>query len=266
MSSSIQRLFESLPPAASIEDFGLVVHHIRTVYQLDHVVYFAVSLGQGVEVSIRDSQGELRCEAGEKVNAGTWRIENGLLATTTYQDNWISRYLEANFVRVDPVVAASLEAFHPIDWKSLDWTPRKTREFLREAISAGIGNQGYTIPVRGPNGQFACFTVNKSCSDEEWAEFTEKHKSDLLIISHYYHQKVLEIMNVSSNSKAVLSTREMEVLRGLSLGKNRARIAQELGVSENTIRVYIDSARYKLGALNTSHAIAVSISKGILSI
>lgn len=266
MKPSIQRLFESLPSVACIEDFGVIVHQIREIYHLEHVVYFAVSLGQGVESQIRDSQGRLRCEEGEKIATGSWRIENGLLATTTYSDDWISRYLEENYVRVDPVVAAALDAFHPIDWKSLDWSPKKTRAFLMDAIKYGVGNQGYTIPVRGPNGQFACFTVNKNCSDAEWLEFTEKHKSDLLIISHYYHQKVIEVMNISNFQKTVLSSRELDVLRALSVGKNRAKIADELGVSENTIRVYIDSARHKLGALNTPHAIAVSISKGLLNL
>jgi DNA-binding CsgD family transcriptional regulator len=73
-------------------------------------------------------------------------------------------------------------------------------------------------------------------------------------------------MNLANAHKTLLSARELDVLRGLSIGKNRAKIAAELGVSENTVRVYIDTARHKLGAVNTSHAIAVSISKGILTI
>ncbi len=260
MSAAIQRLFESIPSAASIDDFGAVVNGIRSVYDLTHVVYFAVSLGQGVNSAMRDSEGTL------KDGAGSWRISSGLMATTTYPVGWMTRYVEANYVRIDPVVASALEAFHPFDWKELDWSSRRTREFLREAVSHGVGNQGYTIPIRGPNGQFAIFTVNKDCSDEEWNQFKTTYNSDLLVISHYYHQKVLEVLNVAHMSKTSLSARELDVLRGLSIGKNRARIAEELGVSENTIRVYIDSARHKLGALNTPHAIAVSISKGILSI
>jgi hypothetical protein len=37
-----------------------------------------------------------------------------------------------------------------------------------------------------------------------------------------------------------------------------------LSISEHTLRAYIESARFKLGALNTTHAVAKALSEGFI--
>ncbi len=39
-----------------------------------------------------------------------------------------------------------------------------------------------------------------------------------------------------------------------------------LSISEHTLRAYIESARFKLGALNTTHAVARALSEGLIVI
>ena len=48
----------------------------------------------------------------------------------------------------------------------------------------------------------------------------------------------------------------------LAVGYSRAQVADTLSISEHTLRVYIESARFKLGALNTTHAVARALSRG----
>jgi DNA-binding CsgD family transcriptional regulator len=48
----------------------------------------------------------------------------------------------------------------------------------------------------------------------------------------------------------------------LAVGYSRAQVADTLAISEHTLRVYIESARFKLGALNTTHAVARAMSRG----
>jgi DNA-binding CsgD family transcriptional regulator len=45
---------------------------------------------------------------------------------------------------------------------------------------------------------------------------------------------------------------------------NRAQAAAEMEISEHTLRVYIETARHKLGALNTTHAVARALSRGLI--
>jgi DNA-binding CsgD family transcriptional regulator len=62
----------------------------------------------------------------------------------------------------------------------------------------------------------------------------------------------------------VLSPRENETLTFLALEYSRAQVAHTLCISENTLRVYIESARYKLGAANTTHAVSLAVSRGLI--
>jgi DNA-binding CsgD family transcriptional regulator len=263
MTAEIQRLFESLPPEGSIDELGVVIDRIRDTFDLEHVAYLAVSLGRAVSVRSREpSMGVL------KLNGGSWyRDPAGIFTTSSYASDWIRHYAENEYKRIDPVIEHAVQSFVPLDWRQLPWDTRARRLMFSEAVDAGLGNQGYTIPIRGPNGQFAIFSVNKSCSDDKWSRFLEEKRGDLLVVAHFYHQKVIELEKIEfSTQNAKLSEREREVLTFIAGGMGRARVADKLGISENTLRVYIDSARHKLGALNLPHAIAIGIQRGLVKI
>lgn len=183
----------------------------------------------------------------------------------TYSLEWAARYQEQNYLRIDPVVIGCYQRFHPVDWKQLDWSSKAARAFQAEAMKFGLGNQGYSIPIRGPNGQFALFTVNHSCSDDAWKEFTETNRRELILIAHYFNQKALEFEpGRAPEPSQQLSPREVDALTLLAIGYSRAQVAETLSISEHTVRVYIESARFKLGAMNTTHAVARAISRGLI--
>jgi DNA-binding CsgD family transcriptional regulator len=183
----------------------------------------------------------------------------------TYPLEWAERYQEKNYLRIDPVVAGCYQRFHPVDWKRLDWSSKAARAFQQESIEYGVGNQGYTVPIRGPNGQFALFTVNHSCDDGQWEEFTETNRRELILIAHYFNQKALEFEpNRAPEAAQPLSPREVDAMTLLAIGYSRAQVAETLSISEHTLRVYIESARFKLGAMNTTHAVARALSRGLI--
>ncbi|KHA51499.1 Autoinducer-binding transcriptional regulator LuxR [Sulfitobacter geojensis] len=183
----------------------------------------------------------------------------------TYSVAWQQRYIDQNYLRIDPVVIGCFQRFHPVDWKQLDWSSKAVRAFQLEAIEYGLGNQGYSIPVRGPNGQFALFTINHSCDDDAWAIFTQKHRRELILIAHFLNEKALEFEpGRTPDVGQALSPREVDAMTLLAIGYNRAQVANSLSISEHTLRVYIESARFKLGALNTTHAVARALSRGLI--
>jgi len=183
----------------------------------------------------------------------------------TYSDAWRARYVEQNYLRVDPVIIGCYQRFHPVDWKRLDWSSKAARAFFAEALEYGVGNQGFSVPIRGPKGQFALFTVSDTCSDEAWAKFAETHKRDLILIAHYFNRKALEFEPTRTPDQAqTLSPREIDAMTLLAMGYSRAQTAETLTISEHTLRVYIESARFKLGAMNTTHAVARALSRGLI--
>ncbi|MCB0190617.1 MAG: helix-turn-helix domain-containing protein [Anaerolineae bacterium] len=63
-----------------------------------------------------------------------------------------------------------------------------------------------------------------------------------------------------------LSRRESECLRLAALGLTADLAARRLSISERTVRDYLRSGRLKLRAENTTHAVAVAITNGLIQI
>ncbi len=234
--TKLETFLDALEKSQTPDDIQSSVEAIRDAYGISNAVYHAVNVGPRP------------------------------YAALTYSPEWMQYYHDQKYVQVDPVVSGAIRQFHPMEWKQLDWSSKGSREFLGEAISAGVASQGISIPIRGPNGQFALFTINDNCNDATWEKFSTEYKRDMMLISHYIHKKVVDIFvpeNEQTNVK--LSPREKDTLKYLSLGLNRGQISEKLKISEHTLRVYIDSARHKLGALNTVHAVIKAYSKGLLS-
>jgi DNA-binding CsgD family transcriptional regulator len=184
-------------------------------------------------------------------------------AALTYAPDWVERYIAQDYARIDPVVQGCFRRFNPVDWKELDWSGRGVRDFVGEARVAGVGHQGFSVPIRGPAGQFALFTVSHRCPDREWEGFTREHVPDLILLSHVVNQKALELERGTDLVAAQhLSPREIDALTMLAMGLSRAQAADSLTISEHTLRVYIESARHKLGATNTTHAVAKALLGG----
>ena len=119
--------------------------------------------------------------------------------------------------------------------------------------------------MRGPGGQLAVFTVNKQCKNEDWAMLLAEHRTDFMLLAHFTHQQVLKLAgHEHSHTARPLSNRERDAIRLIASGASRGQAADKLGISENTFRVYIDSARHKLGALNIPHAVALAAHRGII--
>lgn len=230
---SLDVFLEKLGTAERLDDLQDIVAGLRDCFEVDHAVYHWVSAD------------------GQQYGCGT------------YSREWCIRYVVEDYLRVDPVILGCFQRFHPVDWKRLDWSSKSAKAFLADAVAHGVGNQGYSVPVRGPNGQFACFSVSHSASDAEWAEFTERNQRDLILIAHYFNQKALELAHGRAPEPAKpLSPREVDALTFLAMGYGRGQVADMLKISEHTLRAYIESARFKLGALNTIHAVAKALAEG----
>ena len=235
MKEKLETLISGLQQAETRDDLQATVFRLRELYDVDHVVYHAVN-GNGDQY-----------------------------AALTYDQSWVERYIEQDYARIDPVVQGCYQRFHPVDWSRLDWSGRAAKQFVGEAMDAGVGTQGLSVPIRGPNGQFALFTATTRASEQSWAAYSRSHVSDLILVAHFINQKALEIDKIAEEKPAKsLSPREIDALSLLAMGYSRAQAADSLSISEHTLRVYIETARAKLGAQNTTHAVARSIALGLI--
>lgn len=231
----LETALDGLSQASSLEKLGSEIRSLRDLFQIEHLVYHSVN------------------------------ASGGQYAALTYSDAWVERYLSEDYARIDPVVTGCFQRYMPVDWKALDWSSKSARALLGEAVDAGLGNQGFTVPVHGPMGQFALFTVNDRSADDAWARFTGESLNDLILVAHYTNERALDIEGREAQSKLrPLSPRERDALTLLALGQSRAQAADHLAISEHTLRAYIESARLKLGASNTTHAVARALTQGLV--
>jgi DNA-binding CsgD family transcriptional regulator len=135
---------------------------------------------------------------------------------------------------------------------------------MGEALDTGVGNQGLSVPIRGPNGQFAVFSVNNRATDTAWESYRKEYLKDFILMSHFLNQRALELEENINPPIPHLSPRESDALTHLANGLSRANVAEKLKISEHTLRVYIESARFKLGASNTTHAVARAMIRGLI--
>ena len=63
-----------------------------------------------------------------------------------------------------------------------------------------------------------------------------------------------------------LTQREMDVLRFVALGKSNRAVANELGVTEETVKSHMRNVLGKLSANDRTHAVLIAVRRGILTI
>lgn len=234
---TLEEFLDGLNSATTIPELENVIYAMRDRFEAQHLLYHWINA------------------EGELFGAGT------------YDDAWRDHYLSNDFQKHDPVVKAAYQRFHPLNWSTLDWSSKGARRLRDDAQSAGVGAQGLTVPIRGPNGQFAHFTATMDGDDTAWADFTERNARDLILLGHFVNQKALDISKGNEEEPGVaLSPREIDALTMLALGYTRGQAADALTISEHTLRVYIESARFKLHSMNTTHAVAQAMKLGLLVI
>ena len=231
--TQFEDLIDRVQATTSLEEIQDLVVDIRDRFEVEHVVYHVVG------------------NTGEDFGA------------LTYDAAWVDDYIKERRFGYDPVVQESLRRFHPIDWQTLDWSGKRQKRLMSDAIDNGIGEQGLSVPIRGTRGKFALFSVTSTANDEKWEKFKQANIREILLASHYIHHRAIEVLQGNEGyGGQELSPREQDVLRMLALGQSRAQAADALKISEHTFRVYVDTARHKLGAQNTVHAVSLALTQG----
>jgi DNA-binding CsgD family transcriptional regulator len=224
----------------SSELVGLITS-LREIYQLAHLVYCGLRIP-----SLNEGQPYL---------------------VTTYPDEWVERYIREDFFRIDPVFLASRCAFLPVDWSTLDQQSPTARYIFAEAERYGIGRQGMSLPMRGPDGDSAAFTFTANVSADEWSAFHRRYTGELAIIGQHFHERVVRIFAGENGTKVrtSLSPRERECLQFLVDGQAPKQIAAILNLSEAAVRLYLKRARARLGAPTLMQAVIKALRANLIT-
>jgi DNA-binding CsgD family transcriptional regulator len=234
------QLDDSIQHLLSMEgdaDVTLFLQAAMARFELDHCVYLARSLPGA--------------ESAEPV------------VLTTYPAAWVSRYIEQGYVYIDPVVKQAERTILPVDWADIDRKTQPVRRLFRESRDFGIGAQGLTFSIRGPHGDRAQFSVNSHLKNADWKLLRPELMREMQLFAHYLHQHMME--RVCPDVRPVsLTRRETQTLSLAAQGCSAKEIARQLRVSPAAVRAYLDSARYRLHAVNRTDAAVKATKMGLI--
>ena len=199
---------------------------LRTSYQLQGLIFFCPSY------------------PGRRASKGTIPPLRG--RRDAEKSNWLS----------------SLRRMTGVAWSQ---TQRRNAPLPFVLVGAGGSRQFVSIPVHAPNGVWAFLIATSNESDAEWEVRRDKLLSYLKhIAQHMYRRMAAMLMTEDQIDFSAITRRETEALKLASLGKNGGEIAIEMGISRETAREHLDSARVKLHALNRTHAVTKALKAGLI--
>lgn len=227
---------------------------------------FAVSESfDGLESAINDYCSDLGITFFSYLNLrGNGRKSAPLL--TSYDDEWRARYTEKSYHCYDPVAHISKRSRLPFFWNHGEFLRpfAKIQQRVFQEARAFKLYAGYSIPISGPNGELAVFSI---------VDPDERHLTDvirdqgpkLLMSALHIHDTAMSLAEVPSQTDdASLSNRELECLSWTAEGKTSDEIAEIVCLSAATVNYHLNKVVLRLGAANRHHAAIIALRKGII--
>jgi len=189
-------------------------------------------------------------------------FENSVLVT-----NWPSEFMEL-FIRkqyIDhaPVARRCRRSPWPFEWRTSDFDhdpdPRVV-EVMRRAADFRISH-GFAIPIHGPKGLEASVGLSGAA-----VELTPQTRPVIHLIALYAFERARSLARPLLVAKQPLTAREREVLAWAAVGKSAWETAEILHITKRTVDEHTQTAFRKLGAVNRTHAVAIALREGIISI
>src|SRR5438309_10782995 len=151
-----------------------------------------------------------------------------------------------------PTTARAVLAKYPAT-KVVAWTVSESSDDLLRMIQAGC--VGYVLKDVGPTElQHALLAALRSESP-----VPRRMIPDVL-------RRVSESIPLSQATSVALSSREMQVLRGVAKGHTTKRLAKDLGLRAPSIESHLRNIFKKLGASNRGEAVSAALRAGVISL
>jgi LuxR family quorum sensing-dependent transcriptional regulator len=186
------------------------------------------------------------------------------LLVSAFPPGWMERYLEKDYVHIDPVIRRIGCDLAPFLWS-------ETEPFMRGEHSAAVERMfgeagefnlkdGMAVPMLTLDGAIAAVSLGG-----EAANVPAQERGMINMISAYAIARAIDLRDRDVKRKrAKLTKREVECLRWAASGKTEWEISCILHVSEHTADKHLANAHRKLGAANRAQAVANAIRWGIL--
>lgn len=185
------------------------------------------------------------------------RPRPGAIYLHNYPGAWVEHYNRKKLYDRDPVFVIGRNLSLPFAWEDPRFVAlmeADQRAIMEEAASHGL-KRGVTIPFHGPGRNSAsCSLVSES------PDFDPAHVFVAQRYGAYAYEAARALVGPDEGRpRIVLPRRERECMKLVAIGKDDETIALILGISAETVRQYIDSAKKRLNATKRPHAVAYAL-------
>jgi PAS domain S-box-containing protein len=169
------------------------------------------------------------------------------------------RYVQCNEAACDLLGMGREEV---LELRIEDLSAPELRDIAPEMFQAFLqaGSQAGDYVLESPSGR------RVTCSYSASANVVPGLHLSILIPTEAADPELDAYSEEQETEKALLTSREREILTLLALGEDNQTIAAKIFISPETVRSHTRSARLRLGARSRSHAIALALQRGELDI
>jgi DNA-binding CsgD family transcriptional regulator len=193
------------------------------------------------------------------------------LLLSNCDSSWLEEYSNLKYQIVDPRIRECAATRLPVLWNIdngyLHNLPQESKKMMLNAYDHNI-RSGVTIPFYFPLSISGIFSLGMN-ADLYMGKKSLKHLQAVTpyisYLGGYINKAILRIINLErNNQKGSLTRREKDCLCWLADGKTASETASNLFISESTVKFHCKNSMRKLGAKNTSQALAIAIIRGYI--
>lgn len=177
---------------------------------------------------------------------------------------WLAHYRQRKYYNADALIHRALIQYTPFTWDDLDarQLTNTAATVFDEAVDFMRAKSGLFIPshdARGLSG-FVSLLFGEAIPS------SQTHRA-LKLMSNYALEKSKELLGIGSMPSGAaascpLTGRQREALSFMAQGKTDWEIGKILGISEKTANRHCESAKRQLGVTTRTHAVAVAVHNG----
>lgn len=191
---------------------------------------------------------------------------------TDMPTSWMEQYISESYVEVDPFVeglnagSGSMQLDCGVLRRDQVVTEREwsLNHGMKDAGFGGMHCALYGADT-GP-GKYVTLAFESSMDSAHAATPVELQLFSALLASTIEQDTPPDSQRFAPPSDPVLTQRQREVLSLLAEGMMTARIAERLGISQAAVTLHFSNARKALGASTREHALALALSRGLISL
>jgi Response regulator containing a CheY-like receiver domain and an HTH DNA-binding domain len=151
-----------------------------------------------------------------------------------------------------PAATKALLAQHP-EAKVVAWTVSESSDDLLRMMQAGCS--GYVLKDSGPS----------ELQRALWAAVRSESPVPRKMIPEVL-RRVAEQTPLSQATAVPLTSREMQVLRGVAKGLTTKRLAQQLGLAAPSVETHLHNIFRKLNSTNRGEAVSTALKLGLITL